>query len=216
MLQPQLAFPQSGLKILCLGAHCDDIEIGCGGTMLKLLESNRQVEVCWVVLTSTPQRKLEAEESAKRFLRNYSKNRVVIKDFRDGFLPYSGETVKEYFETLKREFSPDLIFTHHRSDLHQDHRLICDLTWNTYRNHFILEYEIPKYDGDLGNPNYFVQLQESQLQEKITHLLDCFESQKAKSWFTDETFRALARIRGIESSSPTGFAEAFHCRKIVM
>ncbi|RIK81670.1 PIG-L domain-containing protein [candidate division KSB1 bacterium] len=216
MLQFELASPERGLKILCIGAHCDDIEIGCGGTILKLTESRRQIEIYWLVLTSTPARKLEALACANLFLQGVNEKKIVIEDFRDGFLPYEGARVKEYFENLKREFSPDLIFTHYRHDLHQDHRLICELTWNTFRNHLILEYEIPKYDGDLGSPNFFAHLTESTCRRKIDSILECYQSQKEKPWFTNETFQAMSRLRGNESGAVGILAEAFYCRKICL
>jgi LmbE family N-acetylglucosaminyl deacetylase len=215
MLPLKLTSTERPLKVLCLGAHCDDIEIGCGGTILKLIEQYRRIEFYWLVFTSTPARKMEALACANRFLHGVREKKIVIENFRDGFLPYEGGRVKEYFESLKKEFSPDLIFTHYRHDLHQDHRLICELTWNTFRNHLILEYEIPKYDGDLGSPNFFVHLQESHYQAKIENLLASFDSQKAKAWFAEETFLALMRIRGMESCAPRGYAEAFYARKIV-
>jgi LmbE family N-acetylglucosaminyl deacetylase len=201
-------------RVLCLGAHCDDIEIGCGGTILRLLEENQRLEFCWIVFSSTPQRRQEAKKAAKMFLKSAQKAQIVMKDFRDSFFPFQGENIKKFFEALKKRFLPDLIFTHYRDDLHQDHRLISDLTWNTFRDHLILEYEIPKYDGDLGAPNFFVTLSEPHCRRKIQNLLDAFGSQRDKQWFTEETFRALLRIRGIECNAPGKYAEAFHCRKM--
>lgn len=206
---------ESEYRVLCLGAHCDDIEIGCGGTVLKLIENYKNVTFYWVVFSSNQERAQEAIASANLFLKEAKAKTVIVKDFRDGFLPFSGIEVKEYFEQLKQQFSPDLILTHYRQDLHQDHRLISDLTWNTFRNHLILEYEIPKYDGDLGIPNFFVQLDESICRRKIQYTLDAFKTQSNKQWFTEETFRSLLRIRGMESNSPSKYAEAFYCRKIV-
>lgn len=210
--------PDSVYRILCLGSHCDDIEIGCGGTILRLIESYKNVVVYWVVFSSNPQREREALESANMFLKNAPEKRIIIKNFRDGFFPFIGREIKEFFEQLKQEISPnipDIIFTHARNDFHQDHRLISDLTWNTFRNHFILEYEIPKYDGDLGNPNFFVHLDEVICQNKIKCILDSFQSQKGKQWFTEDTFLSILRIRGIESNAPSKYAEAFYCRKVV-
>ncbi len=204
------------LKILCLGAHSDDIEIGCGGTILKLIEERGDIEFNWVVFGSNEQRKREAFESADIFLRYAKEKRVVIKDFRDGFFPYIGAEIKEFFEQLKREFSPDLIFTHYREDLHQDHRLICELTWNTFRDHLILQYEIPKYDGDLGSPNFFVQLNESICRRKVEYISSSFKSQKDKHWFTEDTFLSILRLRGIECGAREKYAEAFYCRKILL
>ncbi len=204
------------LKILCLGAHSDDIEIGCGGTILKLIEKYRRTTFYWVVLSSNERRKREAEESANAFLAGAKIKTIVIKEFRDGFFPYVGGEIKEYFERLKREVDPDLIFTHHRMDLHQDHRLVSDLTWNTFRNHLILEYEIPKYDGDLGSPNFFVHLDETICKTKMKHIISFFKTQADNHWFTEETFQSILRLRGIESNAPTKYAEAFYGRKMVL
>ncbi|MFH7030708.1 MAG: PIG-L deacetylase family protein [Heteroscytonema crispum UTEX LB 1556] len=202
-------------KVLCLGAHCDDIEIGCGGTILKLVETYPNIMFYWVVFSSNLQREEEAYKSANFFLKNTNVKNIVIKQFQDGFFPFIGIEIKHFFEQLKREYSPDLIFTHYRQDLHQDHRLISEFTWNTFRNNFILEYEIPKYDGDLGNPNFFVNLNEEICQNKIKYIINSFPSQNNKQWFTEETFLSILRLRGVESNSPHKYAEAFYCRKIV-
>jgi LmbE family N-acetylglucosaminyl deacetylase len=201
-------------KVLCLGAHCDDIEIGCGGTLLRLLDHNPRLEFYWMVFSSTPQRKREARKSAQLFLGKTVASRIVIKSFRDGYFPFLGARIKDSFELLKKSFFPDLIFTHCRDDLHQDHRLICDLTWNSFRDHLILEYEIPKYDGDFGAPNLFVGLRDSLCKQKIEYILRCFQSQRGKQWFTEDTFRATLRLRGIESNVPERNAEGFYCRKL--
>lgn len=203
-------------KILCLGAHADDIEIGCGGALLNLCSDSFKPEIWWIVFSANEKRKKEALESADFFLKNVEKKKVIIRDFRESYLPYNGKHIKEYFDELKTVFSPDFIFTHYRGDLHQDHRLIYDLTLNSYRDHLILEYEIPKYDGDLGAPHVFVPLDEKVLDLKIKALLKYFPSQNVKSWFTEDTFHALPRLRGIESNSESGLAEAFYCRKIVL
>jgi LmbE family N-acetylglucosaminyl deacetylase len=214
MLRVQFGNSRTPLRrILCLGAHCDDIEIGCGGTILRLLEENPATRITWVVFSSTSQRRREAHRSAHQFLKPAKHHKVIVKSFRDSYFPYLGSRIKEFFNTLTAESSPDLIFTHFRGDLHQDHRLISELTWNAFRNHLILEYEIPKYDGDLGSPNLFVGIDETVLAKKIRYILDAFESQKSKQWFTEETFRALLRIRGIESNAVGNYAEAFYCRK---
>ena len=202
-------------KILVLGAHADDIEIGCGGTILRLLEENPATEVYWVVLGTSGQRRTEAVESAHLFLANARRKEIVVKEFRDGYFPYIGTGIKDFFEELKRNFLPDIILTHYRGDLHQDHRLVSELTWNTFRNQLILEYEIVKYDGDLGAPNFFVQLTETIARKKIQTILDCFKSQKDKAWFTEDTFSSILRLRGVESNSPGKYAEAFFGRKIV-
>ncbi len=202
-------------KVLCLGAHSDDIEIGCGGTILKLVENYPNIVFYWVVFSSSSAREKEAICSGNNFLAKVAEKQIIVKSFRDGFLPFMAIEVKEAFEQLKQEFNPDLILTHYRSDAHQDHRLISDLTWNTFRNHLILEYEIPKYEGDLGNPNFYVPLESSICQQKIQYLIDSFPSQKDKQWFTEETFLSILRIRGIESNAPDKYAEAFYARKIV-
>jgi LmbE family N-acetylglucosaminyl deacetylase len=203
-------------KILVLGAHADDIEIGCGGTILRLLEENpAATEIYWIVFGARGERKTEAVESANRFLANARRKEIVVKDFRDGYFPYIGAEIKDFFEELKRRFLPDLILTHYRKDLHQDHRLVSELTWNTFRNHLILEYEIVKYDGDLGVPNFFVQLAEPIARKKIQTIMDCFKSQKDKSWFTDDTFSSILRLRGVECNAPGRYAEAYYCRKVV-
>jgi LmbE family N-acetylglucosaminyl deacetylase len=212
----KLAHQGGPLKVLCLGAHSDDIEIGCGGTILKLLREHKDIVFDWVVFSASPKRKGEAQDSAAALLDGAKHHRVVLKDFRDGFFPYIGGEIKGDFEALKREVEPDVIFTHHRSDLHQDHRLISELTWNTFRDHLILEYEVPKYDGDLGSPNVYSCLDEAVTKKKIRHILKYFGSQIGSGWFTEDTFRAILRLRGVESNSPTRYAEGFHGRKVVL
>jgi LmbE family N-acetylglucosaminyl deacetylase len=204
------------LKILCLGAHSDDIEIGCGGTLLRLLSENDDVEVDWVVLGSSGRRNREAVTSAKNFLKGSKRHNITVKNFKDGFFPYRGENIKNYFEILKNKVSPDLIFSHYRNDLHQDHSLISQLTLNTFRDHLIFEYEIIKYDGDISSPNLYVQLNESYCHEKVNYIMNSFKSQRYKSWFTPDAFFSVMRIRGIESRAPEGYAEGFYCRKIIL
>jgi len=201
------------LNVLCLGAHCDDIEIGAGATLLKIFETYRIQQVKWIVFASNEIRKKEATESAERFLEKAGSHDIVIHSYRDGFLPFLAAEVKDSFEAVKKAFQPDIIFTHYRDDRHQDHRLVSDLTWNTWRNHLILEYEIPKYDGDLGIPNFYVPLEEAYINRKNSILIEAFASQHEKHWFDDATFKALPRLRGMESA--TMFAEAFYARKIV-
>lgn len=215
MLALELPSPSAPLKILCLGSHSDDIEIGCGGTILRLLSQNRNIEVVWVVFSSTKDREQEARTSAATFLEHAAKKEVIVSDFRDGFFPFDGTRVKDFLEGFK-PVSPDVIFTHHRKDAHQDHRLIAELTWNTFRDHLIMEYEIPKYDGDLGQPNLFVPLEKETYQQKVKCLIDGFPSQRSKRWFEQETFLALMRLRGMECVAPSGYAEAFYCRKLVL
>ena len=202
-------------RILFLGAHADDIEIGCGGTILRLAAEERELEIRWVVFCATPERATEARASAAAFLAGVANTTVVVRDHRDGYLPWAGAAIKDEFEALKREYTPDLVFTHYRQDLHQDHRLISDLTWNTWRHHLILEYEIPKFDGDFGSPNFFSSLSRATLERKIALLLQHYATQAGRQWFTPDLFQAVARIRGMECVAPESLAEAFYCRKAV-
>jgi LmbE family N-acetylglucosaminyl deacetylase len=201
---------------LFLGAHCDDIEIGCGGTVLRFAEQFPNAHFVWVILSSDPTRAEEARQSFAAFLTPVTKKSLRIEQFRNGYFPYLGDQIKDFFEELKQVETPDIIFTHHRNDLHQDHRVVCELTWNTFRKELILEYEIPKYDGDLGSPNLFVHLDEASCQQKVDNVITCFNSQAGKHWFTQDTFYSLLRLRGIESNSPSGYAEGFYCRKVVL
>jgi LmbE family N-acetylglucosaminyl deacetylase len=201
--------------ILCLGAHSDDIEIGCGGTLLQLKKILPRVSFHWVVFSAAAARGEEATKAAELFTAGCKKE-IVLNEFRDGFLPYRGGEVKEFFEEMKVRVDPDLILTHWQGDAHQDHRLVSELTWNTFRNHLILEYEIPKYDGDIGRPNIFVSLEAPLYERKIDYLFEAFQSQREKQWFARETFLGLMRTRGMESNSPSGYAEAFHARKVVL
>ena len=201
--------------VLCLGAHSDDIEIGCGGTLLKLAREHPGLNLVWVVFSAKGNRRPEAKASARAFIGG-DKHQIIVKNFKDGFFPFQGEQIKDYFEQLKAAVQPDLIFTHYRDDRHQDHRLLSDLTWNTFRDHVVLEYEIPKYDGDLGTPNFFVPLEAEIYQRKTKHICDFFQTQANKHWFTADTFLALMRLRGMECASTTHHAEAFYCRKVVL
>jgi LmbE family N-acetylglucosaminyl deacetylase len=205
---------QRPLKVLFLGAHSDDIEIGCGGTVLRLIRENPDIEVTWVVFSALDERGEEARKSAQEFLKDAGNKQVIVHEFKDGYFPYRGAELKDIFEELKRDVNPDIIFTHYRHDLHQDHRVLCELTWNTWRDHFVLEYEIPKYDGDLGAPNFFVHLDRELCARKTDALVRFFQTQGNKHWFTSETFNAILRIRGVESKSPGGYAEAFYSRKV--
>jgi LmbE family N-acetylglucosaminyl deacetylase len=202
-------------RVLLLGAHADDIEIGCGGTILSWLAAGVPLDVTWVVFSATGERAEEARRSAAAFLRGAPSTRVEVHGFRDGFFPYEAG-VKEAFEALKARVDPDVVFTHHRHDRHQDHRTVSDLTWNTFRAHAILEYEIPKYDGDLGAPNVFVPLVRELCEAKVRLLVEHFPSQAMRPWFAPETFFALARLRGVEAGAPTGLAEAFYARKLTL
>jgi len=197
--------------ILCIGAHCDDIEIGCGGTLIRLARDNPDAQFVWAIFSRDQVRESESRKAAGGLLKAGSELRFF--DFRPSFFPANMDVIKESFEGLKRNLDPCLVFTHCLQDRHQDHSLLSQLTWNTFRSHLILEYEIPKYEGDLGHPNLFAPLSGDDLDQKVQVLMECFPSQQTRAWFTEDTFRALARIRGIECSSPTGFAEAFHARK---
>lgn len=210
----QLAAPGERMKILCLGAHSDDIEIGAGATLLTLIARGLKLDVHWCVLSSGgSDREKEARNSAADYLPGAASAKVVVMPFRDGFFPQDGETIKSWFETLK-PINPDLILTHRRDDAHQDHRLVCRLTWNTFRDHTILEYEIPKWDGDMGQPNVYMPVPAATLQRKIDLLMKHFGTQRSKQWFDPETFRGLARLRGMECRAPENYAEAFFGRKL--
>lgn len=201
------------LKLLCLGAHCDDIEIGCGGTLLSLQDRFAISHIRAEVFASTPLRQRETEKAMADLMTNSDLLDLNIHTFKDAFLRESWAEIKERFETIKAEFQPDIIFTHYRGDLHQDHSLISNLTWNTFRNHLILEYEIPKFDGDLGRPNLFVPLTDQQAERKVNTILTAYESQSGKHWFEAETFTALMRLRGLECGGDQRYAEAFYMRK---
>jgi LmbE family N-acetylglucosaminyl deacetylase len=203
-------------RVLCLGAHSDDIEIGCAGTVLQLTEASTPIEVTWIVFSGEGRREHEARTSAQAVLARAKSAEIQIERFRDGFFPSQAAPIKEYFEALKQRVAPDLIFTHYRNDLHQDHRLIGELTWNTFRDHLILEYEVPKYDGDFGTPNVFVALDETQCRRKIDLLVAHFASQGDRRWFSEDLFRSVLRLRGMEANAPDGYAEAFYGRKVVL
>jgi len=212
----ELKIPASAapLRVLCLGAHSDDIEIGCGATILNLARSRRRLDVRWVVWSASGTRASEARRGARRFLGPKASDAVRLHAFRDGYFPSEFSAIKDSFETLAREFRPDVVFTHARDDRHQDHRVISDLTWNTFRNQIILEYEIPKWDGDLGQPNFFVPVSRSIALRKTKALIEVFGTQRSKDWFSEETFLGLMRLRGMECRAPEAYAEAFRARKI--
>ena len=184
--------------------------------MLTLAAAKCEMEICWLVFSSDERRKEEALKSAAVFLENIPRRTVLVDSYRDGFLPYIGREIKERFEQLKNEFSPDVILTHYSRDLHQDHRLISELTWNTFRDHLILEYEIPKYDGDFGSPNLFVPLSKPACERKIETILSAFKSQINKHWFSREVFLSVMRLRGMEANASSSYAEGFYCRKSVL
>ena len=213
-----LALPAGPLTLLFLGAHADDIEIGCGGSVLRLLAEHPGSAVWWVVFSASPERRREAEESAARLLADAASVRIVVHGLRDGCLPAARPELKDLFEQLKHDLvpAPDLVFTHFRDDRHQDHRVISDLTWETFRHHAVLEYEVPKFDGDLGSPNTFIPLSHDLRRRKVAHLLSAFPSQHDKRAFTEDTFMALMRLRGLECAAAEGHAEGFYMRKLVL
>jgi LmbE family N-acetylglucosaminyl deacetylase len=216
MLRVVLAPERQGpLKLLCLGAHADDIEIGCGGTILRLAAEMPDLVVRWIVFSGGRPREVEARNSAASFLENVAVKQIEVLQFRDGYFPFEGAAIKDRFEVIKCEFDPSLVLTHWQGDAHQDHRLIAELTHNTFRDHLVLEYEIPKYDGDFGNPAFFVPLTRAQVGRKVETIRRHFTSQRKRSWFSDDTFLALARLRGIGCNAPERLAEAFYVRKIV-
>jgi len=204
------------LSILCLGAHSDDIEIGVGATLLAMIERGVRLEVHWCVLSGAGEREREARASAADFLAEAADAKVEVMAFKDAFFPQHGEAIKSWFEELKLRVDPDLILTHHRDDAHQDHREVCRLTWNTFRDHRILEYEVPKWDGDIGQPNIYVPIPAPVMSRKINLLMDHFGSQRSKQWFDADVFRGLARLRGVECCAPDKYAEAFFARKLIL
>jgi LmbE family N-acetylglucosaminyl deacetylase len=204
------------LSVLCFGAHSDDIEIGAGATLLSLIARGILLDVHWCVLSGVGEREQEARASAADFLAGAAATRVEVMSFRDGFFPEHSEAIKSWFEELKSGVHPDVILTHYRHDAHQDHRQVCRLTWNTFRDHFILEYEIPKWDGDLGQPNVYLPVSAGMLERKIKLLNLHFGSQRSKQWFDSDTFIGLARLRGIECRAPDRYAEAFFARKLIL
>jgi len=208
-----LSLPKGApLRVLCLGAHCDDVEIGCAGTLMTLQERHPGSHFNWVVFTQEPGRERETRDAAARI--HGESVSLEVLDFRMSYLPYEGAKVKERFEAIKARIQPDLVFTHRLEDRHQDHRLVAELTWNTFRSHLVIEYEIPKYEGDLGQPNLFVPLSEGVAARKIEMLMTCFPSQAERPWFRRELFQGHLALRGIECNAPSGSAEAFHARKV--
>jgi LmbE family N-acetylglucosaminyl deacetylase len=207
--------PAAPVRILCLGAHSDDIEIGCGGTILHLAQQYPNVEFDWVVFSAIGVRGDEARRAAELFAGKALRS-LHLKNFKDGFLPFAGAEIKTVFEEELKAIVPDIVFTHNRNDAHQDHRLLAELTWNTFRDHLILEYEIPKFDGDIGQPNFFVPFELETCRKKVQFLMDAFNSQRGKRWFEENTFLALMRLRGMECNSASAYAEAFYSRKITI
>jgi LmbE family N-acetylglucosaminyl deacetylase len=208
-----LICPDKPVHVLCLGAHSDDVEIGAGGALLQWIASGAELHVHWCVLSAAGPRAAEAEASALAFLEGAASSRIELESFRDGYFPYDGAKVKDWFEALRKRVQPDLILTHRREDAHQDHREVAKLTWNSFRNHQILEYEIPKWDGDLAQPNLYVALEAAVMERKVALLMEHFATQRSKDWFDAETFRGLARLRGMECRAGAGYAEGFVMRK---
>ena len=204
------------LSVLCLGAHADDIEIGAGGTILGWIAAGIELEIDWCVLSADGQRADEAAASAAAFLAGAAISRVRLATFPDSRFPGNSDAIKDWLLALRREVAPQVILTHQRGDAHQDHREVCQLTWNLFRDHLILEYEVPKWDGDLGQPNLYVSLADDVIERKIQLLMAHFGTQRSKDWFRAETFRALARLRGIECRAPNQWAEAFFGRKVLL
>jgi LmbE family N-acetylglucosaminyl deacetylase len=202
--------------ILCLGAHCDDIEIGCAGTLLELRRRYPGTRVVWRIFSGAGRREAETRAAAARLLGDDPGCEVFVHDFRNSYFPYQGAAIKDAFEALKREVTPDLIFTHFLHDRHQDHRTVAELTWNTFRNHAVLEYEVPKVEGDWACPNVYVPLSETAVELKLRTLVDEFPSQAPKAWFDEDLFRGVMRVRGVECNAPERFAEAFHGRKVCL
>lgn len=213
-----LKLPAAGerLAVLCLGAHSDDIEIGAGGTLMQWIATGAKLDVVWCVLSARGEREDEARRSAAAFLSGAASTRIEVMNFKDGFFPAESEQIKGWFEALKLRVQPGLILTHRRDDAHQDHREVCRHTWSTFRDHLVLEYEIPKWDGDLGRPNLYVPLGASVLERKMDLLLAHFGSQRSKDWFDRDTFAGLARLRGMECRAPERYAEAFFANKLVL
>ncbi len=211
-----LAGPGERLSVLCIGAHADDIEIGAGATILGWIERGVRLDAYWAVLSAIGPRADEARASARQFLANAARAIVDLAAFKDGFFPYQGDEIKNWFEALRGRTSPDVVLCHWRHDAHQDHREVSRLTWNTFRDHAILEYEIPKWDGDTGQPNVYLPATKALMERKTRLLQDHFGSQRSKDWFDCEMFMGLARLRGMECRAPEGFAEAFHARKLAV
>lgn len=204
------------LRVLCIGAHSDDLEIGCAGTLLEWASAKRGISVTWAVLSANGDRRAEAQKSVKRLFGRTTDVNIVLGDFRDGHFPSAFSDIKAWFDRLKSSVEPDVILTHRLEDRHQDHRLLAEITWQTFRDHLVLEFEIPKFEGDLGNPNVFVPLRDATVERKVKHLLRGFGSQRSRHWFDERTFRGLMRLRGLECRAASGMAEAFHMRKAIV
>lgn len=210
-----IARPGETLRVLFIGAHSDDIEIGVGGTILSWIASGARLEVNWCIASAPGDRAEEAKRSASSFLQGAASISITLANFKDSYFPYEGEAIKSWIAGIRSNCKPDVIFTHYRDDAHQDHRELARLTWNAFRDHLILEYEIPKWDGDIGKPNFYLPLASAVMEKKAALLLEHFGSQRSKDWFDAETFTSLARLRGMECRAPERYAEAFYARKII-
>lgn len=212
---PLRLVPANGapLTVLAVGAHSDDVEIGSGGTLLTLAAALPEVRAHVVVLSATPTRAGEAQAGARRFLPG-GRVDVEVHDLPDGRYPGHWAGLKDRLEELARRVRPDLILAPRLDDAHQDHRTVARLVRTVWRDHLVLGYEIPKYDGDLPRPNLYVPLTAEVLQEKLRLLRTCFPSQADRDWFDDEVFRGLARLRGVESRCR--YAEGFEVTKLVL
>lgn len=206
-----LGFAVGGLDVLCIGAHPDDIEIGSLGTLQRLHDSGRIRRMVWVVATGDDLRSQETKASSKGLV---EEDDLFVLGFRDGHLPGVVSEMKDAIAESTSGFTPNLVFSPWAGDAHQDHRLVAEVAAQLFRDNLHLEYEIPKYDGDLGRPSFYVPLEEREIDAKMDHLERHYPSQATKPWFDRVTLRSLPRLRGIEARAD--YAEAFHCRRIVL
>jgi len=215
MLKFSPDLPDGG-TVLCLGAHCDDIEIGCGGALIELRRRYPQLRFHWVVFSGDEERERETRAAAAQLLDAGNHYEIEVHRFRGSYFPYLGGEIKDAFEALRKRVAPDLVFTHFLNDRHQDHRVIAELTWNSFRDHAVLEYEIAKFEGDLAQPSVYFPLPLPAVERKVATLLDCFPSQRQRKWFDAELFRGQLRLRGVECNAPSRYAEGFHARKLIL
>jgi LmbE family N-acetylglucosaminyl deacetylase len=202
--------------VLCVGAHCDDIEIGCGGALIELRARYPRAKFHWAVFSSDAVRKPETLAAAAEMLGQGPHLTLDVLDFRGSYFPAEWSAIKDALEGVKTRIKPSLVFTHFLQDRHQDHRVLAELSWNTFRDHAILEYEIAKFEGDLAQPNVYIPLSTGVMERKVEALMRCFPSQHSRTWFDPDLFRGHMRLRGIECNAPSRFAEAFHARKLVL
>jgi LmbE family N-acetylglucosaminyl deacetylase len=216
MIGVALAGGSGPQRVLCIGAHCDDIEIGCGGALLQLQKGRTDLTIDWVVLTGDPARRAETNAAMQLLVDARFRGELEFGGFPDARLPAVYGPLKDYFGALVARFQPDIVFCHERGDAHQDHRIVNEMVWGAFRNHLILEYEIVKWDGGMTTPNFYVPLDQEVIDRKIDVLMHAYGTQRSKDWFTPDTFRAMSRLRGIECRAPTGHAEGFTARKMVL